>query len=686
MMSLRKAKTATDRLKRAARTKPPLVGTEADRLRRLGLLGWSALTFLFACREISSNPDLPWHLEFGRRILAGRGVPTADTLTYTAAGRPYVDLHWLWQVACAWIDGWGGTPALVLANALAITVAVSLPFVSGGRRRAAGSLLPWAALLILLGMEIRFAVRPEVGSLLFLSAYLAILWFLSWSRPWTLWLLVPLQILWTNVQPLFAIGIVVTVLNAAGEVGDSWIRGRSARGFWRRRGRSLAAVIPAMLVGTLINPYGLHGVLFPLQLMNRVSGSSTIYREAISELLPTFHRAADAPATAIPLAIAMAIACLGWLLRVRRRHWLRGLLILLPLFYLALSAVRNVPYVLLAGLFLWVESARRETLSTRYPPLRRRSAAVLFLAVVLILAGTVATDRYYEALGRATRTGLRMSALSHPGPSVLRRVSSLPAGLRVFNGLDTAGFLASLPGREGTLFIDGRLEVMGEGVFGAYAEGMSGKAAFEAARARYGFRAALFSTRLGAGIRMAAILVESGNWVPAAVSPSTIVLVESSLMADLGWAPADPEELLGQMARERNPVVLRQAGRAAIGCGWPEAAVELLHRSLDRNPRDSGTAISLVEALLRAGQTVEARRIAEEGMRRFPRSYGAQEALAQVLIIEGDEDSIRGQLERMRHRFSREPHLWRFLARYYEQGGHALEAAEARSRARELER
>lgn len=654
-----------------------------------GLAAWSCLALALGCREIAVNPDLPWHLEFGRRILAGRGWPSTDTLTYTAAGRPYIDLHWAWQAVAAWVASIGGLGLVILLHAALTAGALTLPFVASGWRRSVRGPTLWAALVILLGMEIRFAVRPEVASLLFLSVSLAILWFISPARPRALWLLVPLQVLWTNTQPLFPLGILTALSTAVGELGEATLRGgRARRAAWRRRRtRTLSLVVPALFVATLANPYGVRGALFPLELLNRVSGSSSVYREAISELLPTFHEAGDSLRTVIPIALGLAAACAGWGLRARRRGWARGILVLLPFFYLGLNAVRNVPYVLLVGLFLWAEASRRGfgALGSIRSGLRFRAAgSAAFLVACLVLVGAVATNAYYGVLGRGTRTGLRLAPLSHPGKTVLDRAALLPPGVRIFNGLDTAGHLAAIPAREGTLFIDGRLEVMREDVFGAYAAAMSGRTGFEQARARYGFRAAFLSTRLSGGLRMAADLIESGDWTCVAVSPSTILLVERTLMTQLGWAGARSEDYAASLANENDPRSLRQAGRAAIALGWIDPAVDLLQRSIAGDPGDPGARVSLVEALAREGAYRDARLVAEEAVRRFPHNYGLHEALAQIQALEGDEAAFDARVDFMKRRFASEPRLWLFLARYYEQTGDRGSAAEARRRAEAL--
>ena len=74
-----------------------------------------SLTLLLGCFD-NQDMDIWWHLKAGRQILAGQGVPNRDTFTFGANGSEWIDLHWGFQVAAAWIYQWGGFPALDLGH------------------------------------------------------------------------------------------------------------------------------------------------------------------------------------------------------------------------------------------------------------------------------------------------------------------------------------------------------------------------------------------------------------------------------------------------------------------------------------------------------------------------------------------------------------------------------------------
>src|SRR5437763_631650 len=93
----------------------------ADGLLTLVLAG---LAFLLGCQELF-DADAWWHLRAGRWILEHRAIPRVDPFTFGAAGRPWIDLQWTFQVALALAFAAGGVPGtIVLTAAIAASTTV----------------------------------------------------------------------------------------------------------------------------------------------------------------------------------------------------------------------------------------------------------------------------------------------------------------------------------------------------------------------------------------------------------------------------------------------------------------------------------------------------------------------------------------------------------------------------------
>ena len=251
-----------------------------------------ATAFLFACYELT-DPDLWWHLRAGDWILETRSAPGLDPFTFGSADRVWVDLHWLFETIVASIFHKAGVAGVTLLAATIASAAI-LTAVWGSSR---SGLTPvaigcWIVPLILFGY--RLDPRPEIFSLLFLAVYLATLDRAS-QQPKRVWLLPPVQVLWVNMHGLFVLGPIVFALFLIARFASRWVSSASVRepspladGAAQRH---YAAAFAAVLAACLLNPYGLQGALFPLELFPKIADSANEYKTYIDEFLGPFEYA-----------------------------------------------------------------------------------------------------------------------------------------------------------------------------------------------------------------------------------------------------------------------------------------------------------------------------------------------------------------------------------------------------------
>src|SRR4051812_36435021 len=71
------------------------------------LLAFLALTFLLGAFPLKDT-DFWWHLRTGDLIRQTSTVPRTDLYTYTVPDKPWIDLHWVYQVAISWLYERGG--------------------------------------------------------------------------------------------------------------------------------------------------------------------------------------------------------------------------------------------------------------------------------------------------------------------------------------------------------------------------------------------------------------------------------------------------------------------------------------------------------------------------------------------------------------------------------------------------
>ncbi|MFO0888633.1 MAG: hypothetical protein U0790_05730 [Isosphaeraceae bacterium] len=276
-----------------------------------------ALTFLLGIFPLK-DADFHWHLRTGDLIRKTGQVPRVDFYTFTCQGKPWIDLHWIFQVGISWINQHAGVPGLVLAKAVITCAAVFLLITA--RRRSWpiwAILLAWLpALLVLSG---RMYVRPETLSLLYLAMTLAVI--SRWDRfPRLAWVLPLVQAAWVNSHGLFLIGLIVQAFALV----DAALR-RGA--FAPERRRWWQIVIPACAASgaaCLLNPFGVHGAIFPLELAGTMS--NPIFSNNIAELMPIPRFIQKAGFGNLPLQlhlITMALGALSFLIPMFWQAWVR---------------------------------------------------------------------------------------------------------------------------------------------------------------------------------------------------------------------------------------------------------------------------------------------------------------------------------------------------------------------------
>ncbi len=251
----------------------PRKQTAAIRLADASLtLALAGLTFLLGCQELF-DADVWWHLRAGRWIIEHRAVPQVDPFTFGSAGQPWIDLHWLFQVGLALAFAGFGVAGTILFAATGATLAVVVGLCL--RKREWPAWIVAAAWIpgVLLASS-RFDPRPEIVTLGCLVAFIGILGRARHAPGW-LWVLVPIQVLWVNSHGLFILGPWTLVLFLI----DRAIAGGEPR--WRR------LAMPSLAVGLacLANPYGLRGLLLPLELFPKLTEAGGAYKAYIGEFM-----------------------------------------------------------------------------------------------------------------------------------------------------------------------------------------------------------------------------------------------------------------------------------------------------------------------------------------------------------------------------------------------------------------
>ena len=649
-----------------------------DRLSRAALLLVVLLCASFCLTE-QAEVDLHWHLATGESILRGAGVPRVDDLTYTSAGRPWIDLHWLFQVALAAAyrsAGWIGIDLLKIG---CVAGAFLLALRTARRRGVSFSILAPLALVAVLASQERFAPRPEVVSFLLLAALLAILEERR-RHPRLLLILPVLLAIWANAHALYVVGLAVLVLTAAGDYIESRRAAAQApAGLDSAAAVRLAGIAFVSLAATAATPFGLRGWTLPWRLLFERIASDNVYSRHIAEFQAPFG--GYGPTTSIAafaLLSAVAIAAVAIGRRVVRPA---EALSLGALFVLALLARRNIPLFALASLPLAgppIQAAMAD-LARRLPGwggepgarihrLSSAGAALVVLASLFLLADTW-SNRFYERDGTQRYFGTGAAPGFYPEGAADFVLARKPAG-EVIHDMTMGGFLAWRWRPARRTFIDGRLEVHDESLFRAYLGLQNDPALFEETARRLGARTVLWSHRHSpeaAGLLR--YLADSPDWrlvyvdlaacvfmrepegtpadVPEAIDPADSGLGERILQeirqAEAARTDPAPAFLRRLLPRRPVPVAAVNAGLFFGITGAERTAETLFRAALAQAPGNAVIHYDLGLALSRAGRGGEATVELEAALRLDPGLSAAREGLALQLLEKGDEEGALRQ-------------------------------------------
>ncbi|WP_158927232.1 hypothetical protein, partial [Acidisphaera sp. S103] len=209
------------------------------------------------------DADTLWHITTGDWILAHLAVPTVDTFSFTAAGRPWEAQEWLSEVIMALayrMAGWDGLMVLTAAVSGA-TVGIVAFYLRRYMR------IDVAVMFVLLTAACgapSLLSRPHLIALPLLAFWTMSLVSARARGAAPSLLLLPVMAVWANLHGGFLVGLVLAGALAVEAAFDPACRPADSIRSW---GLFLVGAVAA----TLITPHGIDGLLFPFRLMSMKS-------------------------------------------------------------------------------------------------------------------------------------------------------------------------------------------------------------------------------------------------------------------------------------------------------------------------------------------------------------------------------------------------------------------------------
>jgi len=511
---------------------------------RFALFASLLLAALLALRQVDSL-DVGFHLRAGNHMLDGQGWPRTDPFTFTLREHDYVDTSWGYQVLIAAVERANGPAGLVLLHAALVVATFALLARTARLGPADPTLLAALLLLGTLACEMRFAVRPELLSYLMLAGVIHLLQRHAEGERAPLPLLPLAFLLWANCHSLFVLGWAAL---------GCFLVGSFLRSF--ELDRRLALWSLASLVAPLVNPYGLRGVIFPFTLLSRFDASNPFQQEIGEFVSPFDFQALDAqpfhPALAVwSFRVFVALGTLALIGLLRKKRFAEALLVLV-FAWPSVRMLRNTPILVVAALpalsagLVW--PARIARFRTVLP--------VLVAVFAVLLALRVKSNAYTIDDRREHRTGLGWNESVLPVEAA-EFVARAQLEGPMLNHLNFGGWLMWALDRP--VFIDGRLEVVGEEFFLEYRRALDSQEALQTCVERWGIRWMIFP--YATFPRLLGRMSADSRWTLVHADPVGVVFVRAAP----GVAPPTDPALASVLA----PEPVRLEGLPGLDAGPP---------------------------------------------------------------------------------------------------------------------
>lgn len=425
------------------------------------------MAIMFACTTIADSRILV-HIKSGDYLAANGVLPfRTDMFSASAHDRPWLNLEWLFDLGLAGLHAVGGMIAL---TAFQVVAAIGVAILLLTNRR--GDVSSWWASFVVVLSAIaampQLEARPTVVTLLGLAS---VLWVLSRYRQeiddWSIWLLIPLFAVWSNLDPRMFLGLAALVLYGVGELAGNFL-GRQGFPDGSRRAR-LWIAIASSIAASFLNPFFWKAPLGAWHLYGNVDPAYRLYYQNETswialEHLPLFqHPIQSLLDTALLASLLLGVLSLISLVLNRRRTDGGHVALWLGFFGLGMFAGREWPAAAIVFALIAIQNAEewyrhrfRQSYGTERAELifsrggRGLTVLAFFAIAIFWLSGRIVPDD-----GR--RPGVGLDALLANQVSSYSNLFDEPYDNKVFNFTPVQGDLLIWLGLKP--FIDHRLDI-----------------------------------------------------------------------------------------------------------------------------------------------------------------------------------------------------------------------------------
>jgi hypothetical protein len=462
--------------------------------------------FLMTLRPVV-DPDFWWHLRTGQLIAQTHAIPHSDPFSFTNTGKPWVAHEWLSEILMYRLYLLGSFGLLIFTFSVVITTAFLLTYL-----RCPLKSRPYVAGFVLLLGAIATAptwgVRPQMISLFLFSLLLYLLDRYTLKADLKFIIPIPaLTLIWVNLHASYFLGLVVVAIYIVGGLIDSLRAGnhknQTPESSSLKSILALCSVLGISILLTLVNPNGIHIILYPFQTL-----TSHAMQEFIQEWSsPDFHLLEWQPLAWFILALIGA-GMLG-----RKSISLTKVLLVLGFGYAALHSMRHVPLFIVIAIPILADQIGVSDIihseSNTTGQLRTWLAPIL-LSISILAVGL--------RFAQVVQSQAKSEANYFPKDAIGWIQNNHPPG-NLFNSYGCGGYIIWRLYPRYLVYIDGRADVYGDNFIYSFLNISRGFPGWDQALSDQAVNLVLVESTSG----LATVLRDSSGWEIEYEDPISII-------------------------------------------------------------------------------------------------------------------------------------------------------------------
>lgn len=213
------------------------------------------------------DPDIWWHLANARIFVTTHHAIWHDPYSFTVAGHAWIDWEWLSELPFLFSYQTFGLQGIYLVSWLLLGGNILFVYYRGYRLGGSADAALWTSAIAFVLMTVNSGPRTIEFAYLAMSAELLILEEFDRGNKRFVWLLPPLFALWINLHGFWFAGIVLFAMYIGFGLFRVELGAFEQQAFSRPDRNRLLLVLAASVAALVLNPYGWHLMVSPLDMV-----------------------------------------------------------------------------------------------------------------------------------------------------------------------------------------------------------------------------------------------------------------------------------------------------------------------------------------------------------------------------------------------------------------------------------